>query len=176
MTGLAARQTTEHDRDTSASRNDGLRAGLVGATAVWAWLLVDDLISRAPLSAARVLGRGLLGVDRFGVEAPAWLAVVAFTLAHCALWLGVGALAMRVARRAARTPSVVLAAMIALVLVQFLLVGIAAILAQGRLGALAWRDVAVGNAIGWAALGWYVARRYRALRDGFAHAAAGRDA
>jgi hypothetical protein len=177
MTGLAASDPSrDRARAVPARRHEGLRAGLVGATAVWAWLFVDDLLSRVPLRTAVALGRGLLRVDRVGPDTPAWAGVVAFTLAHYALWIAVGAIAVRLARRATRASSVLFATALAFILVQFLFVGLAAILAQGRLGVLAWRDVAIGNVLGWGALCWYVAGRHAEPRDPRAPAADGRDA
>jgi hypothetical protein len=176
MTGIATpHQSTGRAAPAPTSRHDGFRAGLVGATTVWAWLFVDDLLSHVPLRTAIALGRGLLSIDRVGPSTPVWVDVVVFTLAHYALWIGVGALLTGAARRATRAPSVLLAATVVVILLQFLLVGLAAILAQRGLGALAFRDVAFGNMAGWVALLWHVVGRHRDLRDELAHAADGRD-
>jgi len=151
-------------------RHEGLVVGAIGATAVWAWLLIQDLHARVPLSTPAFLGRGLLSIDTGAAWVPAAAGVVAFTIAHYALWLGVGTLLIAAVRRAARSPSILLAVVLLLILSQFLFVGVTAILAQGRLGADAWRDLLIGDVIGWGAVAWYVLGRHGELRGELARA------
>lgn len=161
MTG----STALHARaDTSARRrHEGLRVGAAAATAVWLWILVADMHVRVPFSTPAFLGRALLSVDAPGAHLPAVAGVVAFTIAHYAVWMGVGALIMAAVRKAARTPSILLGVIVVIALSQFLFVGVTAILAQGRLGAAAWRDLLGGDVIGWLVVVWYVLRADRAL-------------
>lgn len=154
-------------------RHEGLIAGVVGATAVWLWLLVNDMHSRTPFATAAFLGRGLLSVDTGDARVPAVAGVIAFTIAHYAVWIAVGILIVAAVKRAAREPSLLLFLIVLLVLTQFLFFGITAILAEGRLGPAAWRDMLIGDAIGWAAAGWYVVRAHRELRGELTRA--GRD-
>ena len=151
-------------------RHEGLGVGVIGATAVWMWLLVSDMHSRTPFSTPAFLGRGLLSVDARGAHVSVLAGVIAFTIAHYALWIAVSALLMAAVRRAARTPSLLLGVILLLVLTQFLFVAITAILAQGRLGAAAWRDLMIGDVIGWGAVAWYVLRAHNKLPGELARA------
>jgi hypothetical protein len=150
--------------------HEGLRAGLVAATSVWVWMLVDDLVARAPLRTPTLLGRGLLSLAAPDAVAPGWVAAVVFTLAHYALWIGAGAVAMRVVRLARRAPSILVAAAGAMILLQLAALVVAAIASHSRLGAMAWVSLGLGHTVGWGALWWYVVRRHRELREEFAHA------
>jgi hypothetical protein len=151
-------------------RHEGLGVGAIGATAAWMWLLVSDMHSRMPFSTPAFLGRALLSVDGHGARVSALAGVVAFTIAHYAVWIAVSALLMAAITRAARTPSVLLGVILLLILTQFLFVGITAILAQGRLGAAAWRDLMIGDVVAWGTVAWYVLRAHREIRTELAHA------
>jgi hypothetical protein len=174
MTGAAA--AGGRGNAAPLRRHEGLSVGALGATAVWLWLLVSDLHARTPFSTPAFLGRGLLSVDAPGAHLPAIAGVVAFTVAHYAVWMAVGTLVMAAVRRAARTPSILLGVVLLLILMQFLFVGITAILAQGRMGATAWRDLMIGDVIGWGAVAWYVLRAHRELRSELARASEDDDA
>lgn len=168
---MSARTGTRLDADGRRSRrHEGVAAGAIGATAVWLWLLVSDMHARTPFSTPAFLGRGLLSINAHGARLPAVAGVVAFTIAHYAVWIGVGLLIAGAVRRAARTPAILLGVIVAFILSQFLFFGITAILAQGQLGAAAWRDLMIGDAIGWAAVAWYLARTHRELRAELARA------
>jgi hypothetical protein len=134
------------------------------------WLLVTDLYSRTPFSIPVLLGRDLLSVDAPGTRVSAVAGVIAFTIAHYAVWMGVGSLLMAAVRRAAHRPSILLGVILVLILSQFLFVGITSILAQGRLGAAAWRDLMIGDAIGWGSAACYVLRTHPELRGELARA------
>jgi hypothetical protein len=162
---MSARAVTPSHR-----RHEGLVVGAIGATTIWLWLLVSDMHSRTPFSTPAFLGRGLLSIDAPGAWLPMAAGVVAFTVAHYALWIAVGTLVMGAVRRAARTPSVLLGVTLLLILMQFLFFAIADILAQGRLGAAAWRDLVIGDVIGWAAVAWYLVRTHPELRSELARA------
>jgi hypothetical protein len=154
----------------SHRRHEGVAAGAVGATAVWVWLVVSDALARTPFRTPTFLGRALLSVDIPGGRVSALAGVVAFTVAHYAVWIAVGTLVMAAVRRAARAPGVLLGVMLFLGLTQFLFVGVTAILAQGRLGAAAWRDLVIGDVVGWGAVAWHVLRTHRELRGELARA------
>lgn len=77
-------------------RHEGLGVGVIGATAVWMWLLVSDMHSRTPFSTPAFLGRGLLSIDARGEHVSALAGVFAFTIAHYAVWMAVGTLVIAV--------------------------------------------------------------------------------
>jgi hypothetical protein len=150
--------------------HEGLRAGLVAATSVWTWMLAADVAARAPLRTPVLLGRGLLSLVVPDVSARPGVAVAAFTVAHYALWIGVGALVLRVVRTARQTPSVLAAAMFGMILLQLATIVVSAIASHSRLGVMAWAGLGLGNVIGWSAVWWYAIRRHHELRDELAHA------
>jgi hypothetical protein len=147
--------------------------GAAGATASWLWVFVSDMHARMPFSTPAFLGRGLLSVDTHGTRLSSLAGVLAFTIAHYAVWIAASALIMKAVRRAARTPSILLAVILVLILTQMLFVGITAILSQGRLGTAAWRDLMIGNVIGWGAAGWYLLRAHREIPGELARASEG---
>jgi hypothetical protein len=158
------------DAALAGGRHEGLGAGLVAATSVWAWMFADDLFSRVPIRTPTLLGRGLLSLVAPDVGAPAWVAAVVFTVAHYALWIGVGALVLRVVYQARCTPSVLVAAVFGLILLQLGAIGVLAIASHSLLGAGAWASLGLGHVVGWSTLLWYVIRRHHELRGEFARA------
>jgi hypothetical protein len=154
-------------------RHEGIRVGAIGATAAWVWVLVSDMHSRVPLSTPAFLGRALLSVDARGHLISAAAGVIAFTIAHYAMWIAVSSLLMAAIKRAARAPSILLGVVLLLILTQLLFVGITTILSQGHLGTSAWRDLLIGDAIAWVTVGWYVLRTHRELRGELARASEG---
>lgn len=154
-------------------RHEGPRAGAFAATAVWLWILIRDMHAGIPFSTPAFLGRGLLSVDGGGAGVPAIAGVIAFTIAHYAVWIGVGTLVVAAVRRAPHAPSILLGLVLLLILIHFLFLGVTGILAQSRLGPAAWYEMLIGDAIGWTVLGWYVYRRHHELRGELARA--GRD-
>lgn len=144
-----------------------LRAGLVGAAVVWIWVFLSDLMSGTLLRTATLLGRGVLSVAVPG--APEWVAVIAFTIVHCALWTLLATLLLVAVHVAERTPQVLMFVIVVFILFQLAITALTVALAQSALGALAWRSVFVGNALGWAATIWYIIHWHPELRSEFAH-------
>jgi hypothetical protein len=147
--------------------HERLRAGLLGAATVWLWVFVSDWASGVPLRTPTLLGHAVLSVT--GADAPAWVAVIAFTIAHCGLWTLVATLLLAAVHVAARTPAVLMFVVVVFILFQLAIVAYSAALSQGPLGVLAWRSVLVGNALGWVATLWYIVRQHPELRSEFAH-------
>lgn len=155
----------------TGSRGGGTRAGLAAAAAVWVWLFLSDVVSRAPVGTAAVLGRGLLGVQtldappgRAPAGAPTWVAILVFTASLGALWVAAGVLVMRAVRGAPRTPSLLLLAITLGIYLQFAVVVIAAVLAAEDLGRRVWLNVVAGNVVGSATLWWYVVHTHPEVR------------
>ena len=151
--------------------NEAARVGLVGATAIWLWLLAVDVIAGAPLRTSDVLGRDLLGIFLPGVHASLLGAVFAFTLVHYALWRLLGTLVIRAIAADARTPGVLIVAVFVLTLLQFAFLGITEIFNETQLPGYAWPALFGGNVIGLIVAGVYLVRRHPELsrqlrRDG----------
>lgn len=137
-----------HPTTRRADGREGTRAGFLGATATWLWLLALDVAARSPLHTSGTLGRGLLGIILPGAPVPRWAAVLAFTLLHYSLWALLGRLVARAIRADARTPGMLVGAIVVLVMLQLAVVVVAAMLSQEGLHRLAWPAIIGGNAIG----------------------------
>jgi hypothetical protein len=151
--------------------SEGVRAGLIGATAIWLWLLAVDAIAGRPLHTPGTIGRGLLGIILPGAHTALWADVLAFTLVHYALWALFGTLIVRAVVVDVRPPGVLLWAITILVLLQLVFLGITEILAQTALQRYAWPAIFGGNLVGWLVAGSYLLRRHPELpaefrRDG----------
>jgi hypothetical protein len=99
-----------------------------------------------------------------------WGSVIAFTIAHCALWTGIATLILLAVHMAARAPAVLLFVALVFILLQLAVVALTTALSEGPLGVLAWRSILAGNALGWMVTWWYVIRRHPELRGEFARA------
>lgn len=144
--------------------HEGLRIGLVSATAIWLWLLAVDLIAGAPLHTPGALGQELLGIVLAGVHASPWAGVLVFTIAHYALWLLLGTLVVRAIAADARSPGILIGAIVILILLQLLFVGITQIFNETLLRRHAWPALFGGNVIGFLLAGVYLLRRHPELR------------
>jgi hypothetical protein len=134
---------------------------------VWIWVFVSDLASGRLLRTATYLGRGVVSIVAPG--APKWASIVVFTIVHCGLWTLIATLLLVAVHVARRTPQVLMFVTVVFILIQLAITALTVALAQGALGALAWRSVFVGNALGWAATLWYIIRWHPELRSEFAH-------
>jgi hypothetical protein len=156
---------------SARSAHEGLRIGLVGATAIWLWLLVVDVIAGAPLHTSGVLGRELLGIIWPSLHTSLLAGVLAFTLVHYALWALVGTLVVRAIAADARSPGVLMLAVVILILLQLAFVGITQIFSETLLRHYAWPALFGGDVIGLLIAGAYLLRRHPELpaqlrRDG----------
>ena len=142
---------------------EGARVGLVGATAICVWLLAVDVVTGEPLRTSGVLGRDLLGIFLPGVRPSLLGGVVAFTLAHYALWILLGTLVVRAIAADTRSPGLLIVTVFVLTLVQFVFVGITEILNETQLPRHAWPALFGGNVIGLLLAGTYLVRRHREL-------------
>lgn len=144
--------------------SEAVRFGLIGATAIWLWLLVVDVIAGAPLHTSGVLGRELLGIIWPTLHTSLLAGVLAFTLVHYALWLLLGKLVVRTIAADARSPGILLGATVILILLQLLFVGITQIFNETVLRRHAWPALFGGNVIGFLVAGAYLVRRHPELR------------
>jgi hypothetical protein len=63
-------------------------------------------------------------------------------------------------RGAARRPGLLLLAIVILTLLELAALSLTTVLAETGMGAWAWRDVFVGQLVGWVAAWWYLLRRH----------------
>jgi hypothetical protein len=150
-----------------ASHHDGMVAGLLGATAVWVWLLLCDAVAGHPLHTAASFGAGLLSLNSRVGGVSLLGGTIAFTIVHYLVWIGLGALVMSGVRAAARTPAVLIFMFFVFCLLQLAFVAFTALMAARGLGASAWWLVFAGNVIGCAITWWYILRHHPEIRTEF---------
>jgi hypothetical protein len=122
---------------------EGAKLGLIVAMATWVWVAVVDAIAGRPFNTFTVLG-----------------GVVVFTTVHVVLNVLYGLVIVVALRAAERAPSVFIALIFGLVMMQIAFAMLTAILANVGLGALAWILILGGSLIGTAIAIVVVNRRY----------------
>jgi len=130
-----------------SSIREGVQLGLIVATSIWAWLALVDAAAGEPFRTFTVLG-----------------GVVPFTILHYLLCLVYGVIAVSAVHRAAREPSLLIAAAFVFFIVEFAFAMLTALLAQVGLGELAWIRILGGNLVG-AALTFVLLSRKHSLRE-----------
>lgn len=143
---------------------EGFWAGCIGAAAVAAWFLVVDTVNGRPFFTPAMLGSavfwGATGPSQVVIE---FSRVVGYTMIHTSAFVVLGTIAAALMAQAEDTPP---ALFLVVVLACFFEVGfyvLVAILAQPLLGALAWWNVAIGNAIAASGMGFYLWRQHPAI-------------
>jgi hypothetical protein len=160
MSAEVAQRRARVTRHAAPRPSEGVRTGLAGATAIWLWLFVLDLIERMPMHTSGVLGRGLLGIVLPGARTSLWADVLAFTVLHYGLWIVLGTLLVGAIAADARLPGVLILATFLLILLQFALVVITAIFAETALPRDAWPAIFGGSLIGLLTAGLYLRHRH----------------
>lgn len=130
-----------------SSIREGVQLGLIVATSIWAWLALVDAAAGEPFRTFTVLG-----------------GVVPFTILHYLLCLAYGVIAVSAVHRAAREPSLLIAAAFVFFILEFAFAMLTALLAQVGLGELAWVRILGGNLVG-AALTFVLLSRKHSLRE-----------
>ncbi len=153
---------------------EGLIAGAIGATSIAIWFLIVDTVEGRPFYTPTVLGIGLLSVfGPRGDEGPV-AQVIAYTIFHYGIFVGIGVLVSYIVRRAEKDDTVLAVALILFVALEVGFYGLVAVLSQTRqLGSLAWYQVMVGNLIAAATMGTYIWRTHPELRRELEHALVG---
>jgi len=101
------------------------------ATSIWLWLVIVDAIAGQPFRTFHVLG-----------------GIALFTVLHYLLCLAYGVAAVAVVHRAAREPSLIMAAAFGFFVISFAFAMLSALLSQVGLGQLAWVRILGGNVVG----------------------------
>ena len=153
---------------------EGFIAGFLGATSIAIWFLVVDTVEGRPFFTPTVLGIGLLSV--FGPRGDEGVVaqVIAYTIFHYGMFLGIGVLVSYIVHRAEKDDTVLAVALILFVALEVGFYGLVAVLSQSRqLGSLAWYQVLAGNLIAAATMGTYIWRTHPELRRELEHALVG---
>jgi hypothetical protein len=149
---------------------DGFTAGVLGATAVAMWILGTGAVAGRPLDTPARLGGGLVDALAGGAGGQAAGALAYFVVQYV-LCTGVALVLASIVHRSDRQPSLLLGAALGFVLFQFAFTGLTALLAQSRIGPLAWLQFAGGNVIAGVVTAVSLYRSHPSVRGQFAHAA-----
>ncbi len=153
---------------------EGFVAGLVGAAAVALWFLIVDTINGQPFFTPAMLGSAVFWnvldpaqVLEFFRSDPerVFAAVVGYTMVHVVAFLIVGVIAAALAYEVELFPSTLFIAVVFFAIFEFGFYIVVAVLAQPVLGALAWWNVAIGNAIAALGMGTYLWKKHPKLRE-----------
>ena len=143
----------------------GVTVGLIGAASVAAWFLLVDTIAGRPFYTPAVLGSAAFhGLRDHRLVVINFDAVGAYTALHTLLFMFVGLIAAAAAAEAERTPSVVWWLVEFFIVFEFAFYALVWIVFAPLLAALAWINVAAGNLLASAAMGYYLWRTHPRLR------------
>jgi hypothetical protein len=145
---------------------EGFIAGLIGAAAVAGWFLIVDLVAGQVFLTPAVLGQALF----WGMTDPAAAevtvaAVAGYTMVHVLAFMVWGIIAAIVACQIERAPATLFVVVVLFAVYEFGFYIVVATLAQPLLGALAWTNVAISNAIAAFGMGYYLWRAHPRLRE-----------
>jgi hypothetical protein len=117
-------------KPTHDTRREGVRLGVILATATWSWLVVVDAAMGRPFHTFAALGGAM-----------------AFTIVHYLLNIVYGIALLAAVHGAARAPSLMLALVFGSLLFEVAMAMLTAILVQYWLGEMAWVGVFGGSLI-----------------------------
>jgi len=144
---------------------EGLVAGLLGAAAVAGWFLVVDTVSGQPFFTPALLGQALLGLGDPSTVDVSFPTVVSYTMVHVLAFVVVGIVSALLAFQVERVPATLFVVVVFFAAFEFGFYIIVATMGQPLLGALAWTNVAIGNAIAAFAMGFFLWKAHPRLRE-----------
>src|SRR5881628_112338 len=162
--------------DSSSSRDgamhltrvlrEGFVAGLIGAGAVALWFLIVDVIAGRPFFTPAMLGSAVF----WGVRDPALVVIeysriIGYTMIHVSAFIVVGVVAAALAAEVEVAPPTLYLLVVFFAVFEFGFYVTVAIIAQPLLGALAWWNVAIGNAIAALGMGYYLWRQHPKIKE-----------
>jgi hypothetical protein len=152
---------------TSKVYEEGIVAGLIGATTIAVWFLILDTIQGRPLYTPTVLGtalfRGVAALTSPESLPVSFEMVLWFTWVHVLLFVVIGGAATGLLRLAERDPNFGFGIALLLVVFMFGFIGVSLAFAEEVLHALAWPAILVGNLLAAGAMAWYLWRRHPQL-------------
>ena len=143
LSSVAWPPTVAHD-----TRREGIRLGLILATATWLWLVLVDAVAQQPFHTFATLG-----------------GVTAFTAMHYLLNIIYGIILLSAVHGAEHTPSLILALVFGTLLFETAMAMLTTILAQFWLGDTAWAGVFGGSLITIALAMFLLSRTHPLLTD-----------
>jgi hypothetical protein len=141
---------------------EGVTAGLIGATVIAVWFFLLDLAAGSVLATPTMLGNSLASLVGQSPSVPA--AVITYTLFHYAIFVAIGVVCAWVVNGSEKTPSVLIGFILLVVAFEVGWVGWTAVLAdRTNFGSLAWYQVFIANLLAAGAIGVYFWRQHPAL-------------
>lgn len=146
----------------------GIVAGLLGATTIAVWFFLVDLAAGKPFYTPNVLGTALFrhgaGLDQPQSLPISWEMVLVYTWVHGLVFCALGGVAAKLLELAERNINVGFGILLLFVIFEFGFVGAAFVVAEPILHALAWPSVLVGNLLAAAAMAAYFWRHHAAMK------------
>jgi hypothetical protein len=112
------------------TRREGLRLGLITASATWLWVAIVDAVAGQPFHTFGALG-----------------GVVVFTSMHFLLHVAYATAVMAAVHGAARAPSLIIAVIFGVLTLEGAFAMMTTMLVQAALGGLAWLEIFGGSLI-----------------------------
>jgi hypothetical protein len=145
---------------------EGFIAGCIGAAAVAIWFLIVDTVNGRPFFTPAMLGSAVF----WGTHDPALVVIeygriIGYTMIHVSAFVVVGVVAAALAAQVEEAPSTLFLVIVGFCFFEFGFYVLVAILAQPLLGALAWWNVAIGNAIAAFGMGYYLWREHPKIAE-----------
>lgn len=154
--------------DSSRLYQEGIVAGVLGATTVAVWFLIVDALNGRPLYTPTVLGTVLFrrGGGGPGLEAlpPSLDMVLMFTWVHGLVFAAIGGVAARLLAAAERNPSVGFGVLLFFVIFEAGFTVAAMLFAEPVLHALTWPAILVANLLAAVTMTVYFRLRHPTLR------------
>jgi hypothetical protein len=159
------------------STREGVYAGFIGATAIVVWFAIIDIVSGMPFHTPSILGAGLISVlgkppmmpDTVGFH------VFIYTVFHYVAFFVVGIIMAKIVHQSSRTPAVLAGFLVAFVSFEIGAIGLTSVLAESRLGGMAWYQIFIANLLATGGMFWYMWRSHPALKGDIDRALTGTD-
>lgn len=166
MTSAAVPLSAAARRPRHNTLREGVIAGFLGATGVALWLLIVDAVGGRPFYTPQTLGYGLFSL--FGTApGSAFTSVLFYTVFHYAAFAAIGIALVSAIHGARAHPSVLALMLLLFICFELGFTGLTALMAETRLGDLAWYQVGIANLIATALMGTYLWRTHPLLGSVF---------
>ena len=150
------------DRSHHSTVREGVIAGFIGATGVAAWLLLVDALEGRPLFTPSTLGYGLFSLFATAPSST-FTSVLFYTVFHYAAFAAIGIALVSAVHGGRSHPSIFALALMLFMCFQLGFSGFVALMAESRLGELAWYQVGIANLIATLLMGTYLWRTHPTL-------------
>ena len=149
-------------RPRHSTLREGIIAGFLGATGVALWLLIVDAVAGRPFYTPSTLGYGLFS---FFATSPVndAASVIGYTVFHYAVFSAIGLAVVSAVHGSRSHPSILALMLLLFMCFEVGFFGLVALMAQSRLGDLAWYQVGIANLVATLLMGAYLWRTHPLL-------------